>query len=627
MCGIFGYCGADVRQAPFTAADILPLLAHRGPDDHGSHAGQHHLFGATRLAVIAPRTNQQPAVSADGNTVLVFNGELYNRSPLRCSLTSAGCSFRTQDTETEVLLHLLRRDGPAALARCNGIFALACWREDTGTCLLARDRCGTKPLYYTCRGGALFFASELKALLRMLPGRPPLDLGTIGDYFTFGYIPSPATPFAGIAKLPAGSWLSFRPGGQPHVQQYWDLDLTASEDPHTALPARAALAAIPEAIRQEWCHSDGPVGIALSGGLDSTAVLAQVSTIACEPVRTYCLQFPVPSHDESGDAALAARHFHSRHTTVVPSAADYLKALEQLPDSLDEPFADPTFITLQLLAARMSADVKVALTGIGGDEVFAGYPTLTAHRYASWYRRLPAVLRQRLFPALVGALPPGRTYFSFEFKARRFIRGSDDRSELQHLRWMAYTTPDELQRLLHPVFAAAPLTAAERQLSILLPACRAGDLRNRILYLDFKLFLENNCLFQADRAGMSRRLEFRVPFLNHGFLDVITRVPVAEKLRAGTKTLLRDLLGVQLPRRLRRKPKKGFGPPLAHWLQTIYHEPCRDILQPARLSCFPYVEPREVARLLAEHYAGRHDHSRLLWLLLVLQLWLERYGH
>ena len=463
-----------------------------------------------------------------------------------------------------------------------GMFAFAIWDSHRRTLFLARDGFGIKPLYF-CREKDLFaFASQPVSLLPVLKGGG-VDWKALAKYFLLGYLPFSDAAFQGMEKFPPGyyaildesrfelrRYFQSTHGGSPEMQE---------DDLRQELEDR-----IREAVRRELL-SDVPLGVFLSGGLDSSAVALYASQASGGALTSYSLSFAEKTHDESHDAAMVARELGLRHKTLSFSDDLLMKYFWRAAEHLDEPFADATVVPLLALSEFARQDVKVVLTGWGGDEVFAGYPTLKAHRLAETYRKLPPWLRESLIPAIVRRLPVSDKYMSFDFKAKRFIKGMECPPEVQHLLWMSCFDFEELDRLFLPEVARELQSEAVAFASGLVSRDGDGDKYDRILRLDSKTFLEGNGLFQVDRMTMGASLEARVPLLNRDLACWVNALPALVKAPGGRpKELMRSVLRPHLPRRIIDKPKKGFGPPTSTWLRGSFAPVMQDILSPEALA-------------------------------------------
>jgi len=626
MCGIFGYINHNGPVPEAAEAAFLDVQRHRGPDDSGVYREPGVLMGMNRLAVIDLDTGHQPIPNEDRSLWICFNGEIYNYPDLRAELIQKGHEFGTR-TDTEVVLHAFEEYGPDCLNRLNGMFAFVIWNARDKVCFIARDRLGIKPLYYYNKNGRFCFASELKTMLAVVPDRGGLDRLALSRYFSFGYVPTPQSPFKDIRKLSPGHWLIYQDGALSG-SRWWNISLGQSEN-SAGMSMDKAVADVSDAllaaVKMELM-SDVPLGCFLSGGVDSSAVTALACKCLDTPVKTFCFKFAESTHDESADARIVAEHLGTDHHEIYISPKDMIAGLETITDSLDEPFADSTYLTLYILSREVRKHVTVALTGMGGDEVFTGYPTIKAHRWMNRFAALPGFLRKGLIPALVNRLPASDKYFSFEFKAKRFVRGQDLPRELQHFVWMENFLLDQKYALLGDFAPEGGVYETYANVTDELSRCDANNLLNRVLYLDMKYFLENNGLFQVDRSSMAHSLEARVPLLNTAVLDTVFRIPFGMKCHRGNlKHLLKQSVRHLLPERVFKKPKKGFGPPVSAWLRTIMKDFARDVLSPENLHDSP-VNPACVDRMIKEHLDKTADHGRALWAVLIFQMWWNKYA-
>jgi asparagine synthase (glutamine-hydrolysing) len=632
VCGI---CGIAASEGGEVRADLLEAMCasmtHRGPDDQGTLVVDGVGLGMRRLSIIDLSGGHQPIGSPDGSAWIVFNGELYNYRELRDELRAAGHEFTTE-SDTEVVLHAYEEWGDEFLPRLNGMFGLAIWDRRRRLLTLARDRMGIKPVHYVQVGNRLLFASEIKALLAdpALPRR--VDRQALADYLVLEYVPTPGSMLAGIRKLPPGHVLTWRQSdGEVAVSRWWDVDLAASEAPLPAAKSVDDLAAelreeLIAAVRRELV-ADVPLGVFLSGGIDSSAVAAAMARLTPGNVRSFSIGFADPSFDESGHARRVAEHLGTRHSELVLEPHMMEELVPRISQLLDEPMADASIIPTYLLSRFTREHVKVALGGDGGDELLAGYPTLIAHRLSRPYRALPGFVRGRLVPAVVHRLPVSMNNISFDFKARRFVASAGLPVGERHVRWMGSFTPEAVAGLLAPALAAELSTPAASEIvaAHLANQPLRSDL-NRVLYLDMKLYLENDILVKLDRASMMTSLEARVPLLNVGFVEHVARLPLDLKLRGlRSKYLLRRALKGMLPDDILTRPKKGFGIPVAKWFRGPLRELLLDTLHRDRVERDGFFRWPAIERLLHEHLEGRADHRKPLWTLFIFQRWHDTW--
>lgn len=602
-------------------------LRHRGPDDEGFYVEGAVGLGHRRLAIIDLPTGKQPITNEDGTIFLVGNGEIYNYRELRHNLLKAGHTFSSA-SDNEVILHAYEMEGVDFVQRLNGMFALAIWDGRQRRLLLARDRAGIKPLYYARAPGVFLFASELKAILQHPAMERRLDLTALHQYLHLEYVPTPRTIFRGINKLPPGHTLILTPSGDRlAVKPYWDLSLAPSEgagEQRLADYVAEFQDIFQEVIRQELI-ADVPVGVLLSGGMDSSAVAAAAVRLSEKRVQTFTVAFPDSSFDESSYARQVAQCLGTEHFETTLTPKKMLELVPRLADFLDEPLGDSSFIPTFLLSQFTRQKVKVALGGDGGDELFAGYSTLQAHQLMKYYQALaPRWLQERL-ARFSDYLPVTFNNISLDFKLRRFFLGQASHPLIRHQHWLGSFTTRQINLLLKPEMNVGGEATAD----LILHHGRQSGVReilNQVLYGDMKLYLEGDILPKVDRASMANSLEVRVPFLNHQLLDFAGRLPLGFKLHGLTrKYLLRKAFKDVLPPAILRRSKKGFNMPVARWLTGPLKPLAAELFAEARLARGGLFQPQYVRSLWVEHLSRRQDHRKLLWTLLVFELWREKW--
>ena len=606
-------------------------IAHRGPDDQGIWLQGAVGLGVRRLSIIDVAGGHQPIHNQDETKWIVFNGEVYNFPQLRERLTARGHRFYTR-TDTEVVVHAYDEWGERCVEELNGMFGFAIWDTRRQTMFLARDRLGIKPLYYSITPEGLAFASELKAILTMPGVRREVDLAALDDYLALEYVPSPRSIIRGIQKLPPGHTLSWRmDSGEGQLRQYWDVDLGASErEPDTRSleqHAEELRAVLLESVRKELI-SDVPLGVFLSGGIDSSAVAAMMTRLTPGHVNSFSIGFSDPSFDESAHARRVAAHLGTNHRELILEPGMLTDLVPSVTEKVDEPLADASIIPTYLLSRFARQHVTVALGGDGGDELFGGYPTLLAHRLVRYYERLPAVLRDRVVSPLVERLPVSMANISLDFKVKRFVDGAGYPIGERHVRWLGSFSSQERAELLDPEVRAT-LEAADRYDLVAehLARHRLRDPLNQVLYLDMKMYLENDILAKVDRASMMASLEARVPLLNVDLVEHMARVPLSLKLRGQrSKYILKHALRGVLPDATLARGKKGFGIPVARWIRGPLKELVTTTLAPDKLRREGFFQPAYVQRLLDDHLGGRRDNRKQLWTLFMFERWYERYA-
>ena len=621
MCGIAGYAGTgDAR----TLERMIGAVRHRGPDDTG--IWQHGRAGLAhaRLSIIdTSSAGHQPMVSSDGMVALVFNGEIYNYRALREPLAAAGVRFRSE-SDTEVILELYLRTGEAFVEKLEGMFALALYDARADVLLLARDRMGEKPLYWSRNGSTLVFGSEIKAVLGHPSVPRELDPHSLAEYLMREYVLAPRTIYRGINQVPPAHVLRFA-GGNVTAHRYWTLCPKREE----RLSESAALARfdtlLGSAVRRQLV-ADVPLGVFLSGGLDSSTVAYYARQAVGEQLNTFSIGFADGAFDESADARRVAAHLGTRHHEEFVSDADALALVDTIPDVFDEPVADASVLPTLLLSRFARRKVTVALGGDGADELLLGYQTFDAERYARLWGALPAVLRN-VGAAAASIMPASHRYFGLGFKAQKFTGDFDTDPFIRHLQWLGSYRADELGRLLSPAYRGvvdglAPSLVNEVREECLDPQGNAGALS----HFYARTYLPGDILPKVDRASMHFGLEVRAPFLDPAVVSFLMALPYEQKFRAGRgKWLLRKLMEGRLPASVLTKRKQGFAPPLAAWLAGPLRSRLKELLSHERIAAAGYFDAGEVARLVEEHLSGRYDHRKKLWTLFVFELWRERW--
>jgi len=615
MCGIFGIVGTgNSGGQPGAVADMGMTLAHRGPDHAGSATLGRASLGCRRLAIVDLEGGAQPLSNETGDILAVCNGEIYNHEEIRRALAARGHAFRTR-TDAEVLPHLYEERGLDLVDDLVGMFGFAIWDARRSRLVLARDRMGEKPLYYATVPGAFVFASEPKALFATGVVSAEPNWEALAAYVCGGYVPAPTTAFQRIAKLPPGGRVVLE-GESLRMDRYWSVLDHLRQPPLTLdfdTAARRVRGLLEDAVGA-MLMGDVPVGVFLSGGIDSTAVASIASRFGGE-VATFSLGFELPSFDERPEAEAVARELGTRHRSLTITPDLFLSGARELAALMDEPLADPALVPTFLLARFARAEVKAALVGEGSDELFAGYPTYVAASLAARYRRLPGGLRAmlaRLAPAL-GA-PSGNT--TIRYLLRRFLESADLPPAARHAEWMGYVGPRLLEQMVVP---DGPLVAPPQPE---LPEAR--DEIDAILGMDLACYLPECLLTKVDRATMAASLEGRAPFLDHRLVEFACRLPAQFKMRGlATKRVLRHAMRDIVPPAVRRRVKRGLTVPLASWLAG----PLRSFVQDTLERLDPHVFQRSaVGGLLAEHVARRRDNRRELWTLVMLQCWHEAWS-
>jgi asparagine synthase (glutamine-hydrolysing) len=626
MCGICGvyYCDQNRTVEPRLLERMNRSMVHRGPDDEGYYYSGPLGLGMRRLSIIDLSTGHQPISNEDESVWIVFNGEIYNFLELHSELAGKGHVFRSR-SDTEVILHLYEQEGLKCVEKLNGMFSFAIWDSRIRTLILVRDRLGIKPLYYSLDAqGNIFFASELKAILSAPVNRDP-DYQALYDYVSLMYVPTPTTAFKWVKKLPPGHIMECSSSGVK-ITRFWDIPLPelGEEDSLSSNYVDDVVSLIETAIRRQMI-SDVPVGALLSGGLDSTTVAAVMTKKVHQPLKTFTAGFAHKSYNESDDARLVSQTLGTQHfeELVVPSMIESLPALF---NSFDEPFADYSAIPTYLVSKLAAQHVKVVLTGDGGDEVFAGYPTHVAYIVSRWFRTIPKWIRDGIIRPLVMALPTSLERISFDYKAKRFITGVDLPMPQAHYWWKVVFTEQEKNLLFRPEFLREGFKNTFYVFDQHFKVAGRSHPLNQLLYVDAKTFLLDDNLTKVDRMTMANSLEARVPLLDHEIVERVARMP--PKVKASllqTKTLLRKASRGLLPKTIRKAQKKGFTPPLPYWIKLELKEMLLEIFSEKNLQRSRILQPNYCRNLLFEHLDGKKDNNRQIWTLFSLLCWLEKH--
>lgn len=619
MCGIVGKINYASKKPVREAELKRPLfeMFHRGPDDEGVLADRHCGLGMRRLKIIDLEGGRQPVFSEDGSLAVFLNGEIYNYRELRRELEPRH-TFRT-NSDTEVIVHLYEELGEKCLDRLNGMFALAVWDSRREELFVARDRAGIKPLFYADLGGCLYFSSELKSLLAFAGLPRELDREALADYLSFYYISSPRSIFKGIHRLPQAHFLKVS-GGRCELKRYWDFAFRP-ERIGARDAARLAEEALLNSVRRQLV-SDVPLGVFLSSGLDSTAIVAMMAKLGVR-AKTYTVGYEGGgTFNELDGARLVAKKYGTDHHDCLYGPQDVIKDLPGTVSRFAEPHGDWTYLAMGRLARQSRPDITVALTGAGGDELFGGYPTLIAARFGRFYRFLPGPVKAAL-KAAAGRLPVSTERLSLDFKIKSFVRGAAFRPELAHLKYKEILTPEEIADFL----PGGPAGDSFGVFAQHLPQAAGRPLLDRLLYLDFNVFLPYCSLHATDLVTMMHSQEARVPLLDNEMLDLAARLPMSLKLSGfTTKRVLRQALGKYLPEEILKMPKKGFVMPTAEWLKGPLRPFVLDAIAAARAKAPDAYNYALAERLLEDHCAGRADNARKLACLASLFLWQAEYG-
>ena len=623
MCGIAGHVGST---QPELLPAMLGLLKHRGPDDSGIHASGDVGLGMTRLAIIDLVTGRQPMSDDTGRYWIVFNGEIYNFRELRAELMTAGRRFRTR-SDTEVILQAYAVHGEACVERLAGMFAFAIWDDAERRLFLARDRLGKKPLYYWHRDRLFLFASEPKALLIHPAVGRSIDWTALHHYLAFGYTPATRSIFDSIQKLPPAHTATLT-GGRLTQRRYWQLPRvqTSAGEAVTIEESAAAVRAELRAAVRRRLESDVPLGVFLSGGVDSSAVVASMREVTSGRIATFSIGFgrAAASYDELPYARLVAERFATDHHEEILEP-DVGTLLPEIVRAFDEPFADSSAVPTYVVAQATARHVKVALSGIGGDEMFGGYPRYLGLRVSGLHARLPRWLRG-VSRGLAARLPDSASSRNWADWARRFTAEPDAAPGDRYIGWTRFFGDAALAALAKPALAAHLRPSVDELQQRAFASAAHGDPVDGAFRVDLTTYLPDDLLAMADRISMASSLEVRAPFCDHRIVEESLRLsPRAKMPRGRLKGLLKTAFAGVLPREVLTHRKQGFMIPLGQWLRGHLRPTLDDLLAPDCVRARGLFDPDAVDVLKHEHLSGARTHADRLWTLMVLELWMREY--
>lgn len=621
MCGITGVIEPSGEVPARLLEDMCDALVHRGPDSWGMHRDGRVGLGVRRLSIVDLETGDQPIANEDETVRVVHNGEIYNHAELRRELEAAGHRFRTDHADTEVLVHAWEEWGPACAERLNGMFAFAVWDSRRRTMLLVRDRIGIKPLYYSWNDGRLLFASEIKSILEHPAARRQVDPQALFDYVGWEFVPGPATMFEGIRKLLPGQLLLWK-DGQIEVRQWWDVRY----EPVEADPEEMA-AGILERFRRSVGRrlmADVPLGVFLSGGLDSTAVLALAAEQTEGPIPTFTLGYEDDSFSEWGYARYAADYYGTRHREI-PIRPITPELIEECVWHLDEPMTDLSAMPLHILCKAAREDVVVCLSGEGGDEVFVGYDRYVASKADRLYRLAPRFLRKSVVWPLVARLPDQEQKKGAVNVLKRFIRGSMMPTGAGAMRWQYFSSPDQDRELFRPEVLGAVRTDRFAPLLAGLDGTQFPTELDRELYIDLRFTMPDSVLMKVDKMSMATSLEVRVPLLDHELVEYAATIPARQRFPGfRRRAIYRQAMQEVLPDRILQRGKQGYSLPVKNWLREELRDWMVELLTGSDV-IRRFMRMETVERLMAEHQSRRHNHNHTLWALINLELWHRAY--
>jgi asparagine synthase (glutamine-hydrolysing) len=622
MCGICGVLVHEDRSKidPGILKRMCDTIYHRGPDDEGFYHNDQVFLGSRRLSIIDLEYGHQPMTNEDKSIWLVFNGEIYNYPEIRERLIQKGHAIQT-NSDTEVIIHAYEEYGEGCAAVLNGMFAFALWDDNRKQLLIARDRVGIKPLYYTDQGGRFVFGSELKAICAVPGLQLEIDSAAVDHFLTLEYIPGPKTIYKNVHKLPAGHFMTVR-AGHTRIASYWEIPQTPINN-REEVCVEIVRGLLQESVKMQMI-SDVPLGAFLSGGIDSSAVVALMTKSSTDPIRTFAIGFEDDSYNEVSYARRIASQFNTIHHEEVIKP-DIVQLMDQLVAQFDEPFADSSIFPTYLVSKMASQHVKVVLSGDGGDEVFGGYDTSLAHRSEHYcYRLIPKPLRMHTLPAILDQIPPRPSKKGWINKAKRMVEGGAISPTLRHARWMVFMTDAFRCNLYEPDFQNSINGSPSVQafLEQKFDEARNLDFLAQSQYADIKTYLVDDILVKVDRMSMAASLEARVPLLDHRLIEFALNLPDPMRIRfRRTKVIFRKAMQGILPTEIIEKHKQGFSIPIKQWLRGPLKPMMTDLLSPHTVRNRGYFDPNTVSLWVNEHLKGTVNHSHRLWALMILELW------
>jgi len=624
MCGIAGFIG---KGSEADLGRMIGTLKHRGPDYQGTCLKDNVGLAHARLSIIDLSTSaNQPFFNHDKSIALVFNGEIYNFQELKKELQKLNKYYFTTTSDTEVLLYLYEEYGEKLFDKINGMFAFAIYDFRKKHLLLARDRMGKKPLYYGVFNGTFVFASELKAILQHPAVSRELNLDALNEYLTFEYVPTPHSIFKNIYKLEPAVFLVWENGIVAKKEPYWRVRFDTEKIPFE--DAKMKFDTLLHDAVKDRLISDVPLGVFLSGGIDSSTVAYYAQKNSTSKIKTFSIGFEDKSYNESSYAESVARHLGTEHYMQILTEKQSLDLLPELCNFIDEPFADASIIPTYLLSKFTRTQMTVALGGDGGDELLAGYPTFISDYFIDVYGTLPMIVKN-MIKRIAHSLPVSDKNISFDFKVKQFIKGFELAKRYTHTLWLGSFAPSEKRKLfsqeaLHSIKDQHGLGVIDRYL-LEVPSATPF---NQLLYSYYRTYLLEDILVKVDRASMFTSLEVRAPFLDYHVVEFLSSLPKNYKINGFvTKYILKELMRHKLPDNIIARPKKGFGIPLSSWLRNELKQLCNELLSEQALAKHNLFNYSFVKQLKDEHFAIKQNHRKLLWTLMIFQLWYKKWYH
>ena len=620
MCGICGYCSSDNTNADeHLIKEMCSVIQHRGPDDEGMFLDKGIGLGMRRLSIIDVEGGHQPVHNENSSIWIVFNGEIYNYKELRLFLEKKHRFYTSSDTE--VIVHLYEEFGEGFVSMLNGMFGLAIWDSNKRLLLLARDRLGIKPLHYIILKNILIFGSEIKSILQHPDVRREVNLRAFHYYLSFEYIPAPESIFKGIMKLMPGHVLLCS-GDRISIKKYWDLEFSESAFSEEIL-CEQIYDTLKKSVNLEMV-SDVPLGAFLSGGIDSSSVVGMMSQLSDQPVKTFSIGFEDQSYNELDYARIIAERFNTDHHEEIINP-DAVKLAGSIIKYFDEPFADVSAFSTYLVSEMAGKYVTVALSGDGGDELFAGYDWYIASHLNRYYKKLPSILRNKVILPAIQALPYSSRKKGFINMAKRFVEGSSLPEEGRHVRWQFFL-PDKDKLYSPGLLSEIDDLDSFEVINTVYSRNSTGSSLSSEQYVDIKMYLPDDILVKVDRMSMANSIEARVPLLNYLFVELTSTIPPHLKLHGlSTKYIFRKAMSKLLPREIIYRKKQGFSIPMKNWLREDLKDMMIDTLSKRRIEEKGYVKYEYINKLMSQHLEKKRNNAHQLWSLMVFEMWHDMY--
>jgi asparagine synthase (glutamine-hydrolysing) len=628
MCGIAGYFGKGDKTV---LKKMVDQFIYRGPDDEGFYIDEKCGLGHRRLSIMdLSSSGHQPMANEDKTVWIAFNGEIYNFKDLKNSLRDKHQFIGQSDTE--VILHLYEELGEDVFSKLMGMFSIAIYDRINQKIILARDRIGKKPLYYGIFDNTLLFGSELKVLLKHPECKRELDIRSLNMYLQYEYVPTPYSIFKNIYKLEPGSYLTYD-GSHLNKKFFWDIafnNLQINSKYNQKISMIDAIGELDYRLNKavnDRMVSDVPLGIFLSGGIDSSTIAYYAQKNSQQKIKTFSISFSEISFDESKYARQVAKYLHTEHYERSVSSQDSLDAIHRIIKLLDEPMADASIIPTFLLAEFTKQHVTVALGGDGGDESLYGYDTFVAHRLAEYYEKLPSVIRKNIIEKIIYKLPTSFNNISFDFKLKKFISGFEGEKKYRNFIWLGSFDREQRRKIL--TSKVWQRLGKENEFEVVdnyLLRVKNENYLNQLVYLYFRTYLMDDILVKVDRASMYNSLEVRAPFLDTDVVDFINYLPSDYKMHnLTTKYILKKLMHGRLPDRIINRKKKGFGVPLAKWMNKDLKPLLLEIFEKNKIEQQGLFDYQYINKIFNDHFSRRADNHKLIWTLLIFQMWCQEW--